>query len=315
MAKPKKETGPASSNQQQHLPLVWDGAGKEAVDDTAPTAAPDGDAVSATEDLFPAPTGPVPTTADTDLPETMHDEESEFKLGPSPQEEEDAPPLETNGSEESAPADSGDATGTAEAGTVIRLPMGDLSLSEMMVDARGAANLTRRQTIQKTNVPAEFIESIEAGAWADISDDFYARVYVNRLCEAYQIDPGPVLERLEEKLDEHADEDGGSGFGVAVGEGTDGKGPQVYHLPRTGMESEDEGGVPLARWIISLSLAALILLVAGGLGIQWWRGGDRKASPDEVEAADQTHVLDLEQFMPPQQLPLKELPVPRSRLE
>jgi len=63
---------------------------------------------------------------------------------------------------------------------------------------------------------------------------------------------------------------------------------------------------------VSLSLVVLILVVAAGLGVQWWRSGRPGSPGGEPTAAEQTHVLDLEQLMPPQQLPLKELPVPHG---
>ncbi len=300
--KANRQTRGASARQQQ-LPLVWgegridpeEGAAavrrRDAPQEEAPPreAAEDAAASCAVEDC--AAGSPAPGPAGPQSPPVP----SAITEGP-----------EKDGDLEAA----GESGGSGQSGVVIRLSSGDLSFCDTMVEARGAANLTIRQTSEKTKVPIEFIESIETEAWEQVPDNFYTRTYVRRLCKAYGIDAEPIISSLDAELAEHGQGDGAPGLAVTVGQGT--SGATIFHLPELEGEPEADTGLSAARWIVSLSLVLLILLVAAGLGVQWWRSGRPGSSGDRPAAAEQTQALDLEQFLPPQQLPLKELPVPHG---
>ncbi|NOY80302.1 MAG: helix-turn-helix domain-containing protein [Kiritimatiellaeota bacterium] len=224
MAKKSNKQPRGGSTRQQQLPLVW-GEGRIDSEETVP-AAPQQDTAHGR-----------PASPSAAVQDAAFSAASVFDGG-------DAPPGPVEGTVPSAPAPLGssaapsgevalpggvgDNGGSAQAGIVIRLSSGDLSFSDLMVEARGAANLTIRQTAEKTKVPAEFVESIETGTWEKVPDNFYTRTYVRRLCKAYGIDVEPIISCLDRELSERDTGDGVPGFGTPMGSGTNR--PTIFQL-------------------------------------------------------------------------------------
>ncbi len=297
---------------QQHLPLAWNAPAGKADSEAPPPPgqsgepppAPAGEPAAASA---PPPAAPEPETS---LPRAS----GSAPASPSGQ---PAVPAET-GSTPSTPAEPGGppaAEPDPESDWVIPLDPGELDPGEMLMDARGKANLSIEQAAVKARIPPSALAALERGEYGELPAFFYVKIYVRRLVRVYGLskeEEQEILDGLERKWREVRGESDEAGRLVVAGEGSGEAGRLVYR-PGFGSAPAASGATPLrvARWLISIALAVLLLAVAGSLVWQWWNAGRRSAAGEAGENP-QTHVLDLDSLMPPQQLPLKELPVPDS---
>jgi len=227
---------------------------------------------------------------------------------------------ETDGGEES---EATLPTGRPGNGTVLKLDELPLSVGEALLEARSARGLTIPQASQQTKISASFIRTIEADEFQRLPGAFYVEKHVVSLCREYGIDAEPLLTQIRERLGESAGgRDAGQRMMVTTGE-TDAN-SRVQYRVRTGHE-------PITPWLSlnpatvlvgTVTLVVLVILIAFAVHQLRLRAENKRATvteiipvdpdgtPVEVDTDAVAPVVDFEDFIVPQELPMKELAVP-----
>ncbi|MFO7821360.1 MAG: helix-turn-helix domain-containing protein [Lentisphaeria bacterium] len=208
---------------------------------------------------------------------------------------------------------------TVEEPKRVRLPSTDISLGQSLLEGRGACNMSITQVAQKTKIPLSFIEKVEADKIAELPASVYARSYISQLGRLYGMDTEPLLteyERLSKAEGGGKNKGGVRGFVL----GQDGEAGRVrYHPAGAGETDTRRLGDRLSRIAVLSTLGLLVLLVLIAFGVQQYRNFRmRQAEKTIQQAAPATPAdasTDLEKFIIPQQLPLRELQIPGADME
>jgi len=131
-----------------------------------------------------------------------------------------------------------------------------------------------------------------------------------RLCRQYGIDPQPILAELDQALNQRDEEEDTHRL-VVTAQDTESGSKVQYRLA-------DRGGADGSRVItptmlvVTSAVLVLVLLIAAAQGLkQWQRHREKQEVIEAVEVVPlPTAPTDLEEFIIPQQLPMKELAIP-----
>jgi len=187
--------------------------------------------------------------------------------------------------------------------TAVRFTCGHL-----LKDAREKMQLSTVQLSQKTKISKEFIEQIEANQVEDLPPPVYAKSYLRQLCREFSLDPAPFLDDYARALENEPAEDSGSQF-IVTSEPNE-TGAKVGYRPRSQVETTPNMKKMSPSMIaVSIVVAALVVLVLIAVIMNQTRQG-RSEATGTVAAGKVDANINLESFITPQQLPLKELPVP-----
>lgn len=201
-----------------------------------------------------------------------------------------------------APAASGGAVAA-------RAPGVKLSFGRLLAETREQRKLSIADVIITTRVPKEFIEAAETGNLAAMPPPVYSKSHLRQLCKEYGMDPAPVLAEYSQYAEPKSGEAQNSAF-VLTSEDHD-IGAKVGYRPRPQKEAETtmKKMSPSVLAIIGVTLfLAVIILVS--VAVSRHRAAKRSTVEGVAGGGTTTPAVDLDKFMAPQQLPMKELPVP-----
>ena len=215
--------------------------------------------------------------------------------------------------ERSAPDVLPTADDPAEEPRIVQLGETVMSLGQTLAEARGAQNMTLAQVAQKTRIPKDMIEHLETDQFELLPPPIYMRSHISHLCDEYEIDSKEILREYEQlvALDTDVDENGGM---VVTSEPAESGSKVQYRIAGGATLPNSKGSGRVTRLLVGATIALLIVLVVTAFGVQQWRNHQRQSvGPEGVPGAENTApLIDLEQFVIPQQLQLKELPVPEE---
>lgn len=201
----------------------------------------------------------------------------------------------------------------------VRLPSTDVSLGQSLLEGRGACNLSISQVAQRTKIPPTFIDAVEADKIEDLPPAVYARSYISQLCRLYGMDPAPLLEEYNRLSG--AETRGGKTMTTkrfVLSEDSDAGhlryGPGAYQTTDARRLTDR-----LSQAAVISALALLVFLVLLAFGVQQYKNFQmRQAEKTIREHAPATPAdadTQLEEFIVPQQLPMRELEIPGSSAE
>lgn len=298
-------TSPSNSEEhparQPNLPLTWQNEDYEPQDETA--AHPDHVESPSTADEPPAAAEPAERV------DAQPDSDEEALRAP----ETEAGREDEESSVPGEPADHDDSVET------VRFEDLELGLGQTLMEARGARNLTIEQVSQRTVVPKEFIQNMEAERFDQLPPMLYARSYLRKLCGEYDLDAGPLVrELLTHKAEQHAQQEE-QRFYVTPEQADDGTTKLRYRMHGANAPGSAGHGLNPLAVVVAAAVGFLLLLVLSAITVQHIRNKPSAAPEPAVESsadaeaastAGSTEAVDWEQFMIPQLLPLKELPIP-----
>jgi hypothetical protein len=196
------------------------------------------------------------------------------------------------------------------------------SVGRSLREARSNRSLTVAAVCAGTKIPTEFVKSIEADRLDDLPPMLYTKSYITMLCREYGIDPAPLVASLKGELPDGEDESTDGGHFVVTGDSGDNPSRVQYNLGGGPKAMNLGGGVNPAKILLAVIFGVLLVLVLGAAVMQvrlrWQR--HRAANAAEAQPATEQSqavegaagVVDLDNFIIPQQLPLKELADPES---
>lgn len=183
--------------------------------------------------------------------------------------------------------------------------MADLTVGQIMQEARRQVNLTIAQIAQRTRIPPSFLYSIEADQLDRLPALIYSKSHVRQLCRDYGLDPEAVLEKFLAAVDSAPPKRKTWNMKIRAG-GDDDSSRVAYHLPP---DEEIEGVSRQLNWPVLISgaaLALLALIVIIAVVAQLRGGGEEAPEPATAPGA----TIDYEEFVLPEVLPLKQMPMP-----
>jgi transcriptional regulator with XRE-family HTH domain len=199
--------------------------------------------------------------------------------------------------------------------TVVKLGETVLSLGQVLAEARGARNLTVSQVAQKTRVPKDIIEHIESDQIDQLPSPIYTRAHLVHLCEEYEVDKDTVLhdyDRLVAALPATAS---GELDGIVMTSKTTESASRVQWRP-AGRGPPGERRRPLSptMWLVAAAAVLIVVLAMVALSVQQWRRRQALSPGSEAGAGTETPVrtVNLDDYVGPQQLPLKDLAIPKK---
>ncbi|OGV71385.1 MAG: hypothetical protein A3K19_01485 [Lentisphaerae bacterium RIFOXYB12_FULL_65_16] len=200
---------------------------------------------------------------------------------------------------------------------VVKLGDTTLSLGQTLVEARGACNLTLAQVTQKTLVPKEIIESLESDRIDRLPSAIYTRSHLAHLCEEYGVDKDPILadyDRQVASLGPPVPPGGELNGMVMTAETTESASKVQWSPAGRGPVHARRGPFSATMWLVVTVALLLIVLAMIALSVHQWQ--QRLAVTPSPGGAPTTGAaagtVNLEDYVAPQQLPLKELPVPKK---
>ncbi len=305
---------PSKRAQQQSLPLSWDADGpapgqesetptkKAAARQPAAERAPDSgdDDAHATDDAKQPQQASKDTKQQQPAPEQPEPEAADETPGAAT-----GMPLRSRTHSTDRPAL------IPEDADVVRLGDVETSLGQTLLEARGARNMSTTQVSQKTKIPKDFIEAVEADQTERLPPPVYTRSYISQLCREYEIAPESLLEEYERSVGRTPRAERHNRRFI-LGPETD-ESPTVQYRPR--IQREVVTGKMLQTVSRFAVLGALVLLVALVLiaviyqQVKNYRMRQQDVAPTEAGQLE-APAVDVEEYIAPQQLPLVELDVP-----
>ena len=194
---------------------------------------------------------------------------------------------------------------------IVELGQVTMTVGQALQEARAAGNLTIAQVSQQTKIQKQIIEQLESDQLDRLPSPFYARAYISRLCREYAIEDGPVLQEYSRATGEPQ---AGSDVSelVVTTEETD-AGPIVTYQPGKRLGKGRPQSSKATTYVVASVIAVVALLMI--LSLIFGRDGDQRddtGEDNDLPAERARPAIDLEKFVIPQQLPLKELPVPEK---
>lgn len=185
-----------------------------------------------------------------------------------------------------------------------------ISLGQILLEARGKAGLSIADVAERTKVPRAFIEAAENERFDDFPAPLYARGHLAKLCAAYQLAARPVMAMLEAQTD----------FAPAPREpkaaaplpATPANLDSPRYQPIIQTQSATAGiGHKITTTIVLLALILIVGLVLVAFGITQWQNWRMNQEDNDLGVdPNATSGPALEEFIVPQPLPLKEIPMP-----
>jgi len=203
----------------------------------------------------------------------------------------------------------------AEAGgAVLGAPRVVFTFGRVVRDHREKAGLDIPALSQKTKVPKDFLENVEANRLEALPPPVYAKSYLRLLCREFAMDPAPCLEEYGRVQAARQGETAAAPFTLTSEDRE--TGAKVGYAPRqTQPKPEKQSAmskklnpalIAIGVVVVGLILFALIALVVKHSSARKPTGVAGGATVAAPASAD----VDLDKFITPQQLPMKELPVP-----
>lgn len=197
----------------------------------------------------------------------------------------------------------------AEAGgAVLGAPRVVFTFGRVVRDHREKAGLDIPGLCQKTKVPKDFLENLEANRLEALPPPVYAKSYLRLLCREFAMDPASCLEEYGRVQAARQGEAAAAPFSLTSEDRE--TGAKVGYAPRQTQPKPEKQSAMLKKLNPALIAAGVVvvgLVLIALIAFAVNRGSARKAAAAGATAAVE---VDLEKFMPPQQLPMKELPVP-----
>ena len=308
---PTEEAVDANSGRQQKLPLTW-GEQKppQAQQEMLPLLAAEPAPAQSQEAPAASPAGPEQPPASTPAPPATAAE----ALPPAKPASIPGPVVET-----------------PKPVRVVELGQVKMSIGQTLQEARGGRNLSVAQVAQKTKIAKHFIEFLETDRLDRMPPAIYSRAYITQLCREYDIEHAPLLAEYERLTAERGGGGGGQEAAKAVVEKA--RTPTIEKpkvlvdesavAPEPAVQyklANEPGSVAAAPKAMSRTVAivvgvVLVLVLAGAL-VQKLRPAKPLAPESRPGKGTPTLVpsgnVSLEGFVVPQQLPLKELPIPEK---
>ncbi len=187
-----------------------------------------------------------------------------------------------------------------------------MSLGQIMLDARRTASVSIKDVAERTKVPRAFIEAVEAERSEDFPPPVYARGHLAKMCATYKIAARPVLALYDATIG-HAVADGEEPDHRTSRPGPPAGEPRQYQplIASIGNSHGPSMGYRLTTWAVLLALAALAAVVVVAFAMTQWRNIRHQRESEALPADPAANAtLAIEEFIPPQTLPLKEIPMP-----
>ncbi len=212
----------------------------------------------------------------------------------------------------------------AEAGReyeAVQVPDFDVSLGAFMAQARQKYGQNAEEVSRRTRIPRDFIENLEADRYEKLPPAVYTRSYISQLGREYGIDPEPCLKAYDKLNKPRSDGGGGGSKPMTLVINSDSEdGSTLTYSPRTtdnylGSDSGWRSSLP--RLAVMFATALLVIVVISAVAVQQYRNY-RMSRSDTREPVPATGMAeepeermeDIEELVPPQQLPLRALPIP-----
>ena len=203
------------------------------------------------------------------------------------------------------------ASGPARATRVVSLDDDGRTVGQLLMEGRGEKGLTVAQVTQKTRIPREFIEAVEADELERLPAAVYTRSHIRRLCREYGVDHDAALAQFDRQSGQSKTEESRDRFVLATVEDDEAAAKVVYQLRSP---SEEEAETPAdrrpIRMVVRVVLILMVVLFVVAAVLQYVHRY-RLRVPGRAPVTPGASV-ELGDFVVPQTLPLKELPVPQS---
>ena len=322
---------------QQRLPLDWDDSGNEKTEDAGEKHAEPADEEGSErkpDDAKPAPQedrqkGNAASTAadgaENDVeqpagtsPETAPDKETESGT----RRKGDAPAAASSSKKPKQAGRKDKGKGTRKSGMgakrseadgdVVHLGQIETTFGQTLLEARGACNLSIAQVSQKTKIPPRFIQAVEADKHDQLPSPIYSRSYIKQLCRTYGIPSEKILEDYDQKCGRTAETpqpappsrppQGGHDADTAIY-------PRIKREVAPGKLLQN-----VSRYAVMIALGVLVLLVLIAFAVQQVHNYRMRQAQEKLpsDPAAERAEIELEEFIVPQTLPLKELPIPEQ---
>ncbi len=187
----------------------------------------------------------------------------------------------------------------------------ELTVGQIMQEARGQVNRSVAQVAQRTRIPPSFLYNLEADHLDRLPALIYSKSHVRHLCQDYGLDPEPVLEKFLAAVGAEPPKPKNRRMTIGT-DADDENAPVAYHLPPDEDVTENTSrfrNIPARA--IGVGLGALALLLALFMVVQTLRNRDTgEETPTPPAAASAPAEIDYERFVVPQVLPIKQLPMP-----
>jgi hypothetical protein len=195
---------------------------------------------------------------------------------------------------------------------------GDVTLGQIMLEARGEHNLSLMQVSQATKIPREFLEHLENEAYHELPAPVYCRSYIRQLCRVYGLAAEPCLEEYG-RIVESASRSRSEPVELRLHEEERGLPASTYN-PEAMKKYLDTGPgwmSKLPRLAVMGAIALLVLVVATAIILQQIRAWEQRTeeedtTPGTSESIEHSQMpsVDFTKFMVPEQLPMREMPIP-----
>ena len=181
-------------------------------------------------------------------------------------------------------------------------------VAKVLRSARESGQASLAQISQKTKIPREFIENLENCAVASLPPPVYSKSYIRQLCREYNIDCAPLLEDYRLAIE-----------GVpAPMETVPSDSPPTLNKQATGMRDganrrprpADPEKAETMSQTSSSKIVVVVVVLLGVFAILLFIVGTHKS--DKGAVGKPGAQVDMTQFITPQTLPSKELPIPTS---
>ncbi len=196
---------------------------------------------------------------------------------------------------------------------IIKLGEIDMTVGQRLLEARGARNLSIEQVVQKTRIPRQFIEQVENDQFDRLPPPVYSRSHIAQLCREYGIETEPILEEYRRQAgSEESPEPVVKRF--RLNDAPSDAAAQRQFNPRIAREVVSGRLLSdISRYAVAVALVLLLALVLLAFAVQQFKNYRRRQAEANLGTAPVTapaESIELEELMPPQQLPLRELPFP-----
>ena len=324
-----------SRAKQQRLQLQWEeGKDRSRQEDAETSTSPDegnnhapaeesdrkDSGSGTTENAHPEPVPAEPTSVkdepadskETDQPQAASDGE---KNAPETRDERKTtpPPRRTKQPDKARKRRAAAAEKNAEGDSrVVQLGEVETTFGQALLEARGACNMSIAQVAQKTKIPPRFIQAIEGDKYSQLPSPIYSRSYIKQLCRIYEIPCDKILERYEQECGQATQPPAAvKPQRPAPSE------PVEEHRIYPRIKREVAPGKLLqnvSRYAVMFALAALVILVLIAFAVQQVHNYRMRQAQKQLpeDPAAQRPDIQLEEFIVPQALPVKELPIPES---
>ncbi len=222
--------------------------------------------------------------------------------------------------QESRESDYEDISESSNSYSAVEVPEFDTSLGSAMANARESYGLDVDEVSRRTRIPRDFIVNLEADHYHKLPPPVYTRSYINQLGREYGIDPDPCLRAYDEQREKSSSASPRKSMVLVLG-GEGEESSTVGYAPSVTDQYLDAGNAwfnNLPRMAVMIATVLLLVLVLSAVVVQQYRNyrmrqpeADLSPPPEEVEQVEE-RMEDIEELVPPRQLPLRELEIPRE---